>query len=236
MWWLGVLGLATAQDQAPPPDVGGRYVMTLHVVSRAKVPVVGWVPSRTVTTVLVDLTRLGEQRYQQRHEVCDIRILSDARQVHVTIPRSFVDAMPDKTYPVTLERDDDTWLYVADLEKDHIGFDPALTGSVPERSQDPGVTDPDSDGHPGMTVVLKVPVFGRTELYVAQFGWLQVRAPVVNPARIEGRLEVAALQQRTLKASNPLFSLSPRIEPVPGASWFVLQRSPGASCSNLPPG
>lgn len=229
MWLLGV----AAAGHDAEPQLEGRYVMRLHVSSRAKMPIIGWVRTRTVTSVLVDLRHLDAQRYEQRHQVCEIEILNKSGQANVTIPRAFVGAMPVKVYQVRLAEQSGGWSYRADLGQDYIGYDPTLTESVPERPRDAGVIDGDGDGNPGMTVQLRVPVLGMNELYVAQHGWLRASGTVVSPDRVEGALEVAALQQRTLKASNPIFSLSPRLEPVRGESWFTLVRSPNATCEAL---
>jgi hypothetical protein len=231
---IWMLGAAAAAGGSPTePSLAGRHVMRLHVVSRAKIPLIGWVPTRTVTTVLVDLRDLGEHRYQQRHQVCDIEIINTTGQAEATIPLAFVRAMPIKVYRVDLTPKAEGWSFVADLGEDHIGYDPSMTRVVPGSPRDLGVIDADHDDKPGMTVVLRVPVFGRTELYVAQHGWMRAQGTVQSPDRVEGALEVVALEQRTLKASNPLLGMSPRLEAVPGASWFTLERAPGATCERL---
>lgn len=230
LWMLA----AALASEGTPPDLTGRHVMTLNVISRAKVPIIGWISTRTVTTVLLDIEQ-HEGGWFQQHEVCDLQILNEDGKPQAFLPLRFVKAMPKKRYSVAIAARDGGWSYVADLGEDHIGYDPTVAQQVPERPGDPGVLDPDRDGHPGMTVRLKVPVLGLTNLYIAQRGWLRIDGSIESADRVRGSLEVAVLQQRTLKASNPLFSLSPRIEPVAGESWFSIQRDPDATCAQLRP-
>lgn len=232
---IAMLVVAGAVGKGPvqEPDLSGRYVMTLHVASRARIPVLGWMPSQTISTVLVDLVRTGDHRYEQRHQVCTVDIESDRSQAKTTIPDAFVAALPVKTYQVELSAVEQGWGYTADLGDDHIGYDPSKSADVPQRAKDPAVTDPDGDGKPGMTVLVTVPLFGEGELYLVQRGRMRLAGAVVSDTTIEGQLEVVALEQRTLKATNPLFSLSPALEPMPDASWFRLERAAGATCAGI---
>lgn len=223
-------GAAPAATEAP--SLEGRFVMTLSVATRVRVPVLGWLPSRTVTTVLVDLSPRPGGGYVQRHQVCGIDIDSDGRKARTIIPPSFIAALPIKRYPVEIGSDAQGWTYAADLGMDHLGYDASLSDDVPRRPRDPAVTDPDGDGKPGMTVLITVPILGDGELYVAQRGKMSLEGRITSADVVEGALSVPMLEQQTLKATHPLMGFSPPIEPVPGESWFRIKRTPDASCAD----
>ena len=237
MLWLGAT-VAVAQPvrgrsfELSPDVVEGRYQMTLSVTTKARVPVLGWLPSTTVSTVLVDLTR-DDAGWWQRHEVCNVQILANGKKARTQIPPAFVNALPVKQYAVSLTEGPEGWAYRADLGVDHVGYDPDLTPTVPREPTDPGVIDPDGDGRPGMTVLLKVPLFGTGELYVAQRGHMELDGRVAEDGTIGGQLLLSSLEQRTLWATNRLFRMSPPIKPVPQESWFRLERADGLNCVDI---
>ncbi len=229
--WLASLGQASVSA----PSLEGRYWMTITVRSRMRVPVLGWIPSTTVSRVLAELRPKPEGGWEQHHQVCEIEIESGDRKAQTTIPQAFVSALPVKVYDVSLSSTGETsegLEYRADLGTDYVGYDPTETATdeLPKRPGDAGVVDPDGDGNPGMTVQLHVPLFGTGELYIVQRGAMALSGVVSDGRTIEGDVEVGAIEQHTLKATNPLFSGSPPIEPLPGESRFRLERTTGSSC------
>ena len=216
-------------------ELDGRYALSLHAVTRTKVPFLGWTRSETVSAVLVDfLERDG--RLVQRQEVCSIRLEGKARDARVSFPDAFVRSLPPKERVVELARDaSGAMRYRVDLGTDHVGYDPAQTGGrVPLGPDAPGVVDGDWDGHPGVTVNLDVPVLGRTELYVVQRGSMVLDGIVEADGHVAGAVELGPVEQRTIAASNPLLVASPRIVPEPGASWFSLRPiDETSSCADL---
>ena len=220
---IALLALSASATQLEPGFEEGRYRMTLHAASRAKVPVFGWTGSVTTSEVLVELTRT-EAGWVQRHRVCDVRV--DGQRGQTTIPDAFVAALPDKQYPVRLLAADGGLRYVADLGLDHLGYDPAVAGRLPRKPGDPGVLDADGDGQPGVTVRVTAPVAGSSDIYVVQRGSMRLVGEVGPDGTVRGRIEVGLLEQRTLGATNFMFAGSPPIEPVPEESWFTIERVP----------
>ncbi len=231
---IGLLALWTGGASAETgPALGeGRYVLELHSASRARVPVVGWTPSVTVSVVLVDLVRTANG-WEQRQEVCDVRMESHKRRGETTIPDAFVASLPPKRYAVELTSSEDGLSYVADLGIDTLGYDPTVAKELPRKPGDAGVLDTDGDGKPGVTVRVSVPLIGGADIYVVQRASMRLVGEVVADGMVKGRIEVDTFEQRTLAATNFMFKGSPDIEPVPEESWFVMRRAPGATCENV---
>lgn len=220
------VGLAAAGE---PALAEGRYRLTLHSASRAKVPVLGWTPSVTTSVLLVELSRAGDG-WVQAHQVCDVRMSGPDGRSRTTIPDAFVAALPDKRYPVALRPDEGALRYVADLGVDHVGYDPALTDELPEDAEDVGVIDADGDGMPGVTVQVTAPVAGSADVYVVQRGSMRLVGEVADDGTVSGRIEVDVLEQRTLGASKWMFGGSPEIRPVPEDSWFTMAPTSDTRC------
>ncbi|MDP6935359.1 MAG: hypothetical protein QGG40_20735, partial [Myxococcota bacterium] len=94
--------------------------------------------------------------------------------------------------------------------------------------------DADEDGVPGVTVLLDVPLFDDVRVYMVQTGHTLLQGQVRGPDEVHGAIEVTTLEQRTIGASNVLFTPNPRIEPNNARSTFSLVRvEEGTTCSDL---
>lgn len=228
--------LLTSVALAGPPDTAGlatgRYVMTLHSATRARVPVFGWTPSVTVSDVIVDLTET-EGGLQVRHEVCTVRIAGDRKRARIIIPPAFVASLPIKQYAASVSPSSDGLRFVADLGTNHVGYDPEATSVVPQRPEDVGVVDQDADGNPGVTVLLSVPIVGEASLYVVQRARMRLIGTLQPDGTVAGRIDLQEFDQFTLDATHWMLRGSPEIEPIPGDSWFAMRSAPGASCDGL---
>jgi len=229
---IGLLTVLASAGAAESPLAEGRYVLTLHQASRTKVPVFGWTPSVTTSEVLVELERTAEG-WMQSQQICEVRVESHGKRGHTTIPDAFVEALPDKRYPVTLEPGERGVRYTADLGVDHVGYDPSLTDEVPDDPDDPGVVDSDGDGAPGATVRVSVPLMGSGDIYVVQRASMRLDGVVGADGTVSGRIVVDELTQRTLDATHLMFKGSPRIEPVTADSWFTMRPAPRKRCEDL---
>lgn len=229
VWSMVAFG---ASETNAPGLAEGRYVLTLHAASRAKVPVFGWTPSVTTSQVLVDLERTPTG-WVQRHEVCDVRVSGHQKRGTTEIPEAFIASLPVKKYAVQLEPSDVGWRYRADLGMDHVGYDPSLTDEVPRKPGDRGVIDGDADGNPGVTVRLSVPLVGKADVYVVQRASMKLTGTIAADGSVRGQVMVDDFAQYTLAATHWMFKGSPRIESVPEDSWFFLRPAAGARCSEL---
>jgi hypothetical protein len=213
--------------------VTGRYELRLVTATRAKAPVLGWLDSETVTTLLVDLEeRSGE--VWQRQRTCEVRIESEG-PAKVSFPAAFVRAFPEKELPVALvPAADGRTAFRVDMGVDTLGFDPERSPDLPRRATDAGVVDSDRDGRPGVTIDLVVPILGRAELYVAQRGSMRLDGWLVDGGGAQGTIELGPIEQVTLGTSTGIAVSSPRIVPVDGQ--FVLTPvAPSTDCNDLLP-
>lgn len=221
---ISVIGAVPAR--AEDLDPAGTWRLDLVVATRAHIPILGDIRSASRNVLLVTIARDGDG-WIQRQQVCAARIEGEAGLARTLIPRAFVDALPPRSYPITLDGD----RYLADPGSESVGF----RGTVlPSSANDPSVFDQDRDGAPGVSVRVEVPMFGGADVWVAQRGHSVLKGRVVSPDRIEGSVDVRVLQQVTLGASNRLFAHSVHAIPDPAASRFTLTRLPeGATCAEL---
>lgn len=204
-------------------ELQGRYALSLHTVTRTRMPLLGWTFSETTSDALVDIVDRDGAPWQ-RQEVCDVRIRSRGLAAKVIVPDAFVASLPLEEVAIELTTGPDGAVrYRADLGVDEVGFDPIqAAGQVPRTVDDPGVVDGDGDGKPGVTIVVEAPVLGRAELYVVQRGSMVLIGTGKPDGSIAGTVALGPVEQHTIAASNRLLVSSPRIEPVSEESWFRL--------------
>lgn len=227
--WILWLPLTSAWAGGVEP---GPHVMVVEVATESKVPFAGTTQVLTRSLVHLQVSRT-ETGWTQRQRLCAVEIESDSRATTV-LPQAFIDAVPPQSYSIKLGEDGS---YFADPGRSYLGFDPKVTGGkLPQKKGDAGVLDMDGDGHPGGTVVIEMPVFGKVSMYVAQAGWSRYHGVAQN-GRISGRVESVAVDQRTLGASISAFAANPKIEPVAERSRFFIEPlASQASCAQLAAG
>jgi hypothetical protein len=224
--------LAASGDAAPLEE--GTYAFIVDSASTSHLAVSGTTRSVSRSLSRVQLVRGEEGGWTATQQVCDIRVTSDSK-ADTMIPRAFVRALPVQTYPVQLTRKaDGTWRYAADPGPSHLGYDPKASGGVlPEKPSDPGVLDQDGDGHPGVTVRLRIPLVGTVRMYVVQHGHSRFEG-VVQDGGVRGRVEQLVLEQRTLGSSFAPLAATPTLTPDPGRSRFRLDKvADERSCTSL---
>ena len=206
--------------------------MTLSISTAAHIPVLG---DTVVETERVNLVRIVEQDGEilQHHKPCTVEAESQQLIGETTIPDAFVKSLPSKTYPVSLSWDGVTWTYAADLQPERMGYAESAT-RMPTKLDDADVKDTDVDGEPGVTITIRVPVFGAVDAYLVQDAHTLLEAGVVGAETITGQANVQLLEQNIIGASNPLFATQPTVTPVAERNTFVLERVPdGSSCLDL---
>ncbi len=225
LWaWLSVASAMPLQ--------AGTHTLTIHSATRAKIPFFGWTPSVTRSRVLIELEQT-DTGWIQTHTVCDIKIETKRIPVKTIIPDAFVKALPIKKYAIDVTETPDGFAYKANLGVDNIGMRPGAN-TVPSEVDHPDVVDMEKDGHPGATVLVKVPMFGMAKLYVSQRGSIQLDGTIGPDGTVTGRVLVGPTVQHTLDASNLLLKSSPPIKPEANKSWFRMQPHSGAStCSAI---
>lgn len=206
---------------ASPPSLLGAWALEMSVVSAARVPVVGDVKSTSRTWILIDARPQGEG-VQLDHKVCAAEVRGGL--VHTRVPARFVSAVATKHYPVTLRAEGEGWRFDADTGPYTMGFDAACGAGVPTEAGDPCVRDADGDGNAGATIQAKAPAFPWVEVYIAQRMHPVLAGRMVGADRVEGGIELRAMETRVLGASNRLFASSPQVTPLPAESRFQMTR------------
>ena len=240
---LGLLaaGPAWSQDAAPAvapeagPDLSGTWRMDLSLTTEAKVPVIGKTVIQTDSIYIVEISGPPDAPVQEQR-VCSITPNSSRSVVTTTIPDTFINAMPAKRFPLALtDLGDGRWRVVGDMQPLAIGFNRERSpGGVPQQADHPAIGDHEGDGHPGATVHLSAPLFGKVEVYMVQHARTVVDGVWSGGDLVEGSATVNDFGQRTVGASNRLFIANPELRAVPETSIFRLARVPAATtCAQL---
>ncbi len=96
------------------------------------------------------------------------------------------------------------------------------------------MVDHESDGHPGGTVIVDVPLFGEALIFLAQRTHTSLQGRLQNDGSIEGSITGHSLEQRTLGSTNALMRVSPQMLPDPSRSyWWMAPVAPGTGCTDL---
>ena len=206
----------------------------MTVATMAKIPVLGTIRALSHQELLLRIEREGGALVQYQ-DMCDMRIETNARIARTVLTRQFIDAIPNRRYPLVVTQDGETWRYFADMGVHDFGWQSGGVLPLPREADDPGITDDDHDGHPGVTLKLDVPLFGMVDLYVVQHVHTQIVGVFVGPDQVEGLVDIRILQQRAVGAGNPLFNRNTETAPVKAESPFLIVKVPDdTTCATLP--
>ncbi len=201
-------------------DVDTPYAVEMRVVTEATVPVLG---KRTIVTRSyshVQFHRDAEGNWTQTFTACAM----ENDDPKVSFPDTFIDSIPPRTHTVT-------WTgnrYHVDTGESFLGVSEPVE-VLPKDADHPLVEDADDDGHPGVTVHLTLPLFGRVRLYLAQANH-SILDGTLEDGVITGPIELKRLETRTLAASLGLFAVNPYVKVVDNASTFTIKPDPEKTC------
>ncbi len=217
--WL--IGTAFALPLADAP-----LVLEATMVTRAKVPVVGWIEVTSTSVAAVDFTP-APQGWQVTQRLCSVELSNRPNVGQTVIPDAFIAAYPEQTYLAHVEVTDGVMRFMADPGASWVGAEPNPAGTLPNGPDWLGESDFEEDGKPGATVLVKVPFVGRIEMYVAQVGHHRFEG-TVEEGRIEGSIEMVRMEQRTLGSSHPRLAGDVEREWLGERSRFIVRpRGPG---------
>jgi hypothetical protein len=222
--------LAAEPEAMLPP---GLYRLDMIMASATKIPFFGSSRSASRSVSLVEIRHDGGA-LTQTHRVCDMRVL-EASAIKIVFPEKFIAALARPSYAVRLEKDAQGWSYRADLGLERIGYRAnGAADKLPEKIDDGAVFDWDSDGHPGATLKLSVPLLPSGDLFIVQRAHSILTGRVLQPGKVEGGMEVRWFEQRVLGAKPSFLARSPEITPDPEKSRFSLAPLPaGTTCESL---
>jgi hypothetical protein len=200
----------------------------------SRVPVVGEVRNATTSLILTTIEHNGDT-LRLRSRVCDVRVESSSRMVRTEVPTAFVESIAEQTIEASTAVSSGDVLIVGWQQVDVLGArlsDP-LGEALPDDPDDWRVMDPDRDGEPGVTVLVRGMVDG--EIYLIQRGWSEWITTSVGADRIAGYVDWAG-EQQILGASSVFLQTQPPTEPDPDhdSNRFELVRvDADASCETV---
>ncbi len=161
--------------------------------------------------------------------------------IHVTIPHTFLAALPLATHRVQIDAQgpgaafaSDTWLEVRGARLADPDADPLPTRLEYEAAPaDPRLWDQDADGRPGMTTLTDGVLRG--EIYIVQRLRTALAGQQVDAERIGGRV-IAQTQEHLLDASKAalVYDIQTELHPDLDRTYFRMLRLPtDASCADL---
>lgn len=204
--------------------------------TRAKVPVLGDALIETQKVMLTRVEALPDGNLRATNHACGMYARADRSMAETWFPPGFVAAMHDQSYVLQTSVEADGSLRLrAEVDAVRLGWDPAQTGgAMPQGTKDAGVVDSDGDGHPGVTVWVRAPIFGTVEVYMVQHSLTTIDGAWTDDDTVRGQARVTRLEQRVVGASNPLFRTNVPLEPIAEGSWFSLRRvDPATTCATL---
>ena len=224
--------VGAAQEDQPLPT--GTYRLEMIMASTTRIPFFGSSKSASKSISLVEIRHDGNGLIQN-HRVCDFRVLEDSNFIKMIFPEKFIAALSSHTYPIQIEKQSQGWRYRADLGVERIGYRSSGTeDKLPSKIDDPAVFDWDNDGHPGATLQLSIPLLPSGELYIVQRGHSILTGDILEPGKVEGKIQVQSFEQRVLGARPSFLAKSPEIEPDANESRFRLTpASDSATCAAL---
>jgi len=229
------LATGGANDAAPTTiDLTGVWGQRWTQTAVSRVPVVGRVRSTTETLLLLSIQQNGDS-LEIAQEVCAVDVSSGNGMVRTVIPDAFVDALPESVVEARLDLGGTT-PGIRDWDSlDVVGatLTNADADALPTDADDLRVSDPDRDGNPGVTVLVRGMVDG--EVYVVQRGRSSLRTSFVSSDRIEGVVDWSA-EQNVLGASARVLRNPPPTEPDPDPTrnrFVAVRLDAGATCTSV---
>ncbi len=232
-----LFGAASASAQDSDAVIpAGAYASRQYVSSRAQTrPSNRYIRVRT-TSVLLHRVRESDAGTVVGSRYCAVE-QEPLGRVRTELGPAFVAAMPGWESKATRDRHGEgpgsvhiaehTFILGADLS------DPAR-GNLPEDSDDARITDPDRDGHPGVTV--EVSGFVSGQVYLVQRLTRGLRGSVDPDGRMTGTV-IGAGDQKVIGASNAILrTFTPRFEhnPDPKRNTFVwVPVPPESTCETI---
>jgi len=201
-------------------EVDTPYAIEMQVVTEAQVPVLG---KRTIVTRSYSQVTFArdEQGWTQTFVPCAME--NDSGQV--SFPPEFIRSIPPRTHRITWTDQS----YRVDTGASFLGVKGPIE-AVPFEPDHPAIVDADDDGHPGVTVHLTLPLFGRIRLYLAQVNHSVLTGQKRDDGSITGSVDMRRMETRTLAASIGLFAVNPEVTLVDGASRFSIVPDPERRC------
>lgn len=222
---------ATSSTKAPNwPALDGKWAFLQVTAAVSDAPLFGEVTSETRALALLEIEQKGPD-LRMKERLCELETENPIPTVSTEYPAAFIRALSGATRQAHLERDDEGHLLFVQprlWKVDGVKTVDVAALKLPTSSEDPSVLDPDSDGHPGLTVRVNGIVSG--DVRVVSKGWTSLKAELSDPSRIQGEVRWHT-EQRILETTNGLLDHQPNPSPHPDPkrSWFRMVRVEGSA-------
>lgn len=211
---------------ASPPLLEGRWAMVQVYPQTALLPIAGEVSRSSMVTQIVEVTQSGSI-LAMVDTYCFTIVDDGTLLVETAIPDAFMQSLVPAARSAVVTEDAGVLRFEADeyVEVRGAVLDDPVHDALPVTADDPRVVDQDRDGHPGMTVRVKVLGLIEGETYIVQRVRYRLSGVVKSADRIEGTIEWSD-EQVVLGATNPLLKADTvgLPNPDPDASRFVMIR------------
>lgn len=168
-----------------------------------------WKSTRTNTYALVKWTQDGDKvRYTE--ETCSV-LTDPVFGAEAIYTKAFIDAIDLRKRTAQLIGDGETRRFVAGPYHQAFGVELAnpMTDPLPKDPKDPAIRDSDKDGKPGNTVVIRHPMMGEGQVFIAQR----------SVARLEGRLLPDGQVRGVIFTSPDMFKID-------ATKWWLKKDAP----------
>jgi hypothetical protein len=218
---------ATGQGSDPPPiNLSGTWAEVETYSGFLSSPLFERIPGVLAVILRVEIVQVGCTLVLTNH-YCTFRIESGVPIGEIEVPAAFLASLHGAERKATLVGTGEGVRFVQPWHTQVNGARLAHpeTEPLPTRPDDPRVIDEDGDGHPGVTLLARLPGVIEVALYLVLRLRYRLAGTVVSPDRIEGLIEWSG-DLVLLGASLPLPGMSRDAypHPEPTRSRFVLQR------------
>ncbi|NCG19830.1 MAG: hypothetical protein GWP91_12550, partial [Rhodobacterales bacterium] len=201
-----LISLLMSLAQAEPPNLEGAWAMRTHSESEAKLPVLGKIRASSETFALAYIRKV-DGVWQQEHKAC--KVTTDGGSlVSTRLPDAYSANLPGRKYPLSVTESDGGWRVASDWGQMAYGWI-GTCANMPVEEDEPCVEDSDKDGHPGVTLNAKLPLFAWVEIYMAQTTHVALSGKVDSVDLLSGVLDIKRSDSNVLAASNRLFTRDP---------------------------
>ncbi|MFC2100012.1 hypothetical protein ACFLSF_04195 [Candidatus Bipolaricaulota bacterium] len=208
------------------PDLSGTWAMAQVFPQIAILPIAGEVFRSSTVVQFVDIEQDGSA-ITMLDRYCFTVVNDGTPLVTTKIPDEFMASLVPTTRTAVLRETDAgiSFEQPTYVEVRGAALSDPLAEALPIDPLDPRVIDQDGDGQPGMTVRVTILGIIQGETYVVQRVQYRLSGWVVDPDRIEGRIEWID-EQSVLAATNSLLETDTIgvPDPDPAAHRFVMVR------------